>query len=286
VIAVGFALASAILFGCFPVVLRFAFRRGGDPQTGALATILVALVVAAVAALVSASWDGEVWPFLLAGLLVPGASQLLFLGAISIAGASRTSVVIGTAPLIAIVLAISLLGEPLEAPLLAGALCIVAGGIALVGERKRPPSFRRLGLLLALGAAALIASRDTLVRWLSGRSHVRPELACAGGILVGTLVIASYLAVRRGVPAVALDLRNTLVLFAPAGVMLGVSLLALYEAYYRGRVTVVSPLIATESLWGVLASVLLLRQSELVSRHVLAGAMVIVLGGALIGAFH
>ena len=65
--------------------------------------------------------------------------------------------------------------------------------------------------------------------------------------------------------------------------MFGLSYGSLFEAFYRGRVTVVSPLVATESLWGVLFSVLLLRRSELVSRHLILGAVLIVAGGALIG---
>ena len=44
--------------------------------------------------------------------------------------------------------------------------------------------------------------------------------------------------------------------------MFGLSYVCLFEAYYRGRVTVVSPLVATESLWGVLFSAIFLRRTE------------------------
>ena len=47
-----------------------------------------------------------------------------------------------------------------------------------------------------------------------------------------------------------------------------------------------SPLIATESLWGVVLSVLLLRESEVVGRRLVLGAALIVAGGALIGAYR
>ncbi len=72
--------------------------------------------------------------------------------------------------------------------------------------------------------------------------------------------------------------------FLLPGVLFGFSYAALFEAYYRGRVTVVSPLVATESLWGVLFSALLLRRSELVGGRLVVGAVLIVSGGALIGA--
>ena len=60
----------------------------------------------------------------------------------------------------------------------------------------------------------------------------------------------------------------------------------LFEAYYRGRVTVVAPLVAIESLVGVALSALLLRESELVGKRLVFGALLIVAGGALIGAFR
>jgi uncharacterized membrane protein len=66
--------------------------------------------------------------------------------------------------------------------------------------------------------------------------------------------------------------------------LFGASYVSLFEAYYRGRVTVVAPLVAVESLVGVGLSVLLLRDSELVGRRLLAGAALIVAGGVLIGA--
>ena len=57
----------------------------------------------------------------------------------------------------------------------------------------------------------------------------------------------------------------------------------LLEALDRGRVTVVAPLYATESLWAVLFAALLLRSSEAVGRRLVAAAVLMVLGGALIG---
>jgi drug/metabolite transporter (DMT)-like permease len=286
VIAVAFALMSAILFGVVPVVLRVAFRRCPDAELGALAAVLTALVVVSIGAVADWSWAPGVWPFFLAGALSPGLSHLFFLRAIDISGSARTSVMIGTAPLVAITIAVTLLGEPLRVPLLIGAVCVVAGSIALARERGRPPGFRRIGLVLAFGAAVLFASRDSLVRWLAGGTSVRPELACAASVLGGFLVLGGYLIARRGPRAVATSLRQSFLVFVPAGIVFGLSFIALFEAYYRGRVTVVSPLIATESLWGVIASAVVLRRSELVGRQLVFGAVIVVLGGALIGGFR
>ena len=55
--AVGLALTSAVLFGTMSVTLRFALRRHRDPEVGALATAIVALVPCGTIAAVNGSID-------------------------------------------------------------------------------------------------------------------------------------------------------------------------------------------------------------------------------------
>ncbi len=280
--AVALALASAFLFGAMTVALRFALRRAPDAEVGALLTILPALAVTLPFVAAQAIDLREIWPFLLAGLLGPGLSQLLFTLAVRDAGPSRTSVAVGTAPLFSVVIALIFLDEPLRAGLVLGALLIVVGGFLLVGERARPEHVKRIGLVLAVVAAVVFAVRDNLVRWLSIDTDVSPALAAAATLGAGGLCVAAYvLATRRG----RVSFRR-LPVFVPAGLLFGLSYICLFEGYYRGRVTVVSPLVATESLWGVGLSALLLRRHELVGLRLLGGAALVVAGGALIGVFR
>jgi len=285
VAAVGLALCSAVLFGGLSVALGLAMRRNRDAEMGALVTGLVAIVVCGSAAAIGADWSGRLWPFLLAGLLAPGGSQMLYVVAVRMAGPSRTAVVVGVAPLVSVTIALIALGEPVSAPLVAGAVLIVFGGVALVGERVRPESFRTVGMLFALASAVFFATRDNVVRHLATGSHVPPQLAASATLVSGSAAMALYLlAVRRR--RFAGDLRRALRPFAFSGLLWGLSYVSLFEAFYRGRVSIVSPLVATESLFGVLFAGLLLRRSELVGRHLVAGALLIVAGGALIGGFR
>ena len=275
------ALASAFLFGAMTVALRFALARTPDAEAGALLTILPALAVTLPFAAAGHLKLDAIWPFVLAGLLGPGLSQLLFTLAVRDAGPSRTSVAVGTAPLFSVLLALIFLDEPLEAALAAGAILIVVGAILLVAEPGRPAHVKRIGLVLALLATAVFAVRDNLVRHLSLETDVDPSLAAAATLGAGGLVIALYLLLtRRRLPTAGLTS------FVPAGIAFGFSYLCLFEAYYRGRVTVVSPLVATESLWGVALSALLLRRHELVGPRLAGGAALVVAGGALIGVFR
>jgi drug/metabolite transporter (DMT)-like permease len=284
-IAVGLACLSAALFGGMSVALAIALRRSSDTGLGTVTTVAVAFVVAAVWAAAEIPARGvhasAAWPFAFAGLLSPGAAQLLVTLGIRESGASRVSMVFGTAPLVSVSIALIFLGEPLSAPLLVGAVLVVAGGVELARERNRPSHLRRIGLLYSFVGVILFATRDNLVRWLSGSTAAPPAVAASAALLGGGLLA---LAVVR--PALGRASLRAALPFVPAGLCFGSSYVALFEAYYRGRVTVVSPLIATESLWGVALSILLIRRTELVGRRLVLGALLIVAGGALIGAFR
>ena len=114
----------------------------------------------------------------------------------------------------------------------------------------------------------LFATRDNIVRAL--HAHASPETAAAATLVAGTLLAAAW--ARRAPTAVELKR------FAPAGVCFGLSYVCLFEAYWRGRVTVVSPLVATESLWGVALSALLIRRTEGVGRKLAFGSLLVVAG--------
>jgi drug/metabolite transporter (DMT)-like permease len=267
------ALASAALFGGMTVAVRLGLRGVPDAAGGAVATIIPALLVALIASTYRHDYH-HIWPFLLAGLLAPGGSQLFFTFAVREIGASRTSVAVGAAPLVAVAIALVFLDEPLRTPLALGAIAVVAGGVLLAAERDRPGHLRARGLLFAAGAATLFATRDNVVRAL--HADASPETAAAATLVAGTLVAFAW---TRRAPS-----RTELKRLAPAGVMFGLSYVLLFEAYWRGRVSVVSPLVATESLWGVALSALLIRHTEGVGRRIAFGALLVVAGSALIGA--
>ena len=282
--AVLLACASAALFGAMSVAIRLGLRDLDDAELGSFAMSSLALVLTAGLGLAVSHGAGlaDAWPFLAAGVVAPGISQVLFVRAVRDAGAARTSVLMGTAPLVAVVIAFTILSEPVSAGLIAGGVLIVSGGIALANERVRPEDFRRLGVVFAVAATVLFAVRDNVVRALATDSDVPPLVAVPVSLFAAVATVAVYLVVtRRG--SWALGYGGAVRTFAPAALIFGLSYVLLFEAYYHGRVSVVAPLVATESLWGVAFAALFLRRSELVGRRLVLGAVLIVAGGVVIG---
>jgi drug/metabolite transporter (DMT)-like permease len=280
-----------VLFGAMTVALRFGLPSGGDAELAALVMTCVAAAIAAVAAVLEPGTHtigaaDDLALFALAGLIAPGASQVFFTRAVRDAGPSRASVVVGSAPLFAVAIAIPVLGEPISPPLLLGAVLIVFAGAVLASEPTRPTHFRSIGIVSAVICTLLFSTRDNLVRHLADDSTTRPLAAAAIALGVAALAMVLYgLVVHRGALPKALSplpLRP----LALAGLFFGLSYVCLFEAYYRARVSVVSPLVATESLWGVVFSAIFLRSSEVVGPRLVAGAVLVVSGGILIGVFR
>jgi drug/metabolite transporter (DMT)-like permease len=283
--AVGLALVSAALFGAMPVAVRFALVPPLVPASvGALFMQLGTFAVLCVAAAIQGgvTLDG-IAPFLVAGAIAPGLSNLFITVGIREAGSSRASVAFGTAPLFALTIAVLVFDERPDAAVLVGAALIVGGGIALAVEQERPQHVRLIGIISALVGAALFALRDNLVRHLSLETDVPSMTGGAAMLAAGLVVTSALVAARRH--RVAWPARVVGRWLLP-GTFVGFSYVALFEAFYRGTVSVVAPIVATESLFGVVFSALLLQRTERIGPRLVLGAALVVTGGALIAAFR
>jgi drug/metabolite transporter (DMT)-like permease len=283
--AVLLGVLAGALFGAMTVAVRWGLVRGGDPLVGAGTVITIAFTTGALLALPTIS-DGtdaeELLRFFAIGALVPGVSQIVFTYAVRAAGPSRAAILFGTAPLLSVLLALAFLDEPFEPALLVATALVVAGGAVLAAERTRPVDFRVVGVVLALTCAVLFAVRDNAVRWVARDADVPPLEASAVSLLAAALVTVTFaVATRRG--ELRRSLRIALPAFAPAGLLFGLAYAALVTAFDRGRVGIVAPLNATQSLWGILFAALLYHRSEAIGRRTVVAGLLIVAGGAIVG---
>ena len=283
--AVLLGVLAGALFGAMTVAVRWALVRGGDPLAGAATVITIAFATGALLALptIGDGTDaGELLRFFAIGALVPGVSQIVFTYAVRAAGPSRAAILFGTAPLLSVLLALALLDEPFEPALILATALVVAGGGVLAAERTRPVDFRVVGVVLALTCAVLFAVRDNAVRWVARDADVPALQASAASLLAAALVTVGFaVATRRR--ELRPSLRVALPAFAPAGLLFGLAYAALVTAFDRGRVGIVAPLNATQSLWGILFAALLFHRTEAIGRRTVLAGLLIVAGGAIVG---
>ena len=102
----------------------------------------------------------------------------------------------GVSPLLSVLIALTLLGEPFRPLLVVGTGLIVFGGISIARERKRPADFRKLGVLLALVCAGLFATRDNLLRAATTTNRPPPLLASAATLLAASAFLLVYLLIQ------------------------------------------------------------------------------------------
>jgi drug/metabolite transporter (DMT)-like permease len=280
------AAGAALSFGALAVTIRLALHPPLDAEAASLVTTFLAGIFCVALAIASSDFSGldwaDTWPFFVTGLFAPGISQILFTRAVGVIGPSRTAVMVGVSPVLSAAIAVTILGEPLHVALVVGTLLVVAGGTLLVRERGTG-AILSFGIALGLGAAMLFAIRDNLVRWAARGSDVPGFVAASASLASATLVIAIVVLLR---PNGVVRVRQAFRPFLLSGLVYGVSYACLYSAFDRGRVTIVAPLVATESLWAVLISMVVLRRSERIGARLLVAAALVVGGGALISGFR
>jgi drug/metabolite transporter (DMT)-like permease len=284
------ALVAGVAFAGVNVSIQMGYARYPDIELGGVTAALIAIVMATIVAAatridLSDVGFSDVWPFLVIGIFVPGASQILYVHGIRLAGASRTGIVLGTSPLLAALLALVFLDEPFSVPLAIGTLLIVAAGVTLAYERARPANFRALGIGLALGVAIMLAFRDNLIRRLVTETDLSP-IGRSVALLAGCCVLLlTYIAVTRGPRALG-NLRHSFKPFWPAGIFMGIVYIALIAALDRGKVTIVAPLNGTNALWTVVLAAIFLRRTEAIGPRLVLAAVLTVAGSALVTAFR
>jgi DME family drug/metabolite transporter len=286
------ALVPAVLWGFSPILSKRGMAGGGSSLQASLVVVAVdsTLYWVALAALdgtaaLAGVSTAAVALFFGAGVVGTALGRLAVFRGVDRVGASVNSAGISTRPLFATGLAALWLGERVGPITGVGVVVLVAGLVTLTysegGDRS---GWRPRDLLYPLAAAALFAVGNVARRFGLLEFEATSVLAAVALNELGALVaLAAYAVVadRRDVLAAP---RRTYAYFAGSGTITAVALLALFAALARGRVAVVDPLAATAPLFTVLFAAVLLRDLERVSKGVVAGAALVVVGAVLITA--
>jgi drug/metabolite transporter (DMT)-like permease len=206
--------------------------------------------------------------FACVGLFFPGAAALLNFEPNRLMGPNIAGALSSMTPVLAVLLAIVMLGERVRGPQLLGLGAIVVG-ISLMYRVHVNLSARSFWLLaLPLASAAIRGVVQPIVKF-GFEWWPNPIAVVVVSYTVSSVVLIVVALARAGGAIPPIDYRGVL-WFAAIGLCNGLSVLAMYGALKYGSVTVVSPLIAGYPLVTLLLSRVFLRKEE-VSPQLIAG---------------
>jgi uncharacterized membrane protein len=281
------ALVPALLWGLSPVFSKRGMDAGGDPVQASLVVVIVDSALYWVVLLATQGVDlfAELTVEALAIFVVAGLVGTS-LGRVGVerVGAAVNSAAISTRPLFATVLAVAFLGERVTLTTGVGVVIIVGGLLVLATARGGDLSgWHYRDLLYPVAAAAAFAVGNVLRRYGLQATETSALEAVALNETAALVGLAAFAVAVRGRETLAAP-RRTFGYFAASGTLTAVALLSLFAAFAHpdGRVAVVDPLAATAPLFTAGFAAVLLEDVEAVTRGVVGGAVLIVVGVALV----
>ncbi|RQG91830.1 EamA family transporter [Natrarchaeobius chitinivorans] len=285
------ALLPAVLWGLTPIFDKRGMAAGGGSVQGSLVVVLVdsTLYWIAVGAIYGRSaFSGltlEILAvFVFAGFVGTALGRITIFVGTDRVGATLTSAILSSRPLFAALMALTLLGEPLG-PVTAAGIAILVGGLSVLTASKGGDlaGWQPRDLLWPIAAAVTFAAANVARRYGMVETPISALEAVTINETAGLVALAAYVFAvgGRGV----LDRpRSSYRYFAVSGVLTTFAMLSLTAALglEEGRVAIVDPLVATAPLFTLAFAAVLLRDLERVTKGVVLGATLIVVGAALI----
>lgn len=287
----GLALVPAVLWGFGPILDKRGMDAGGNSLQAAIVVVTLDSGLYWLALLVR-SWPNPfagltlrlVVLFTVAGLLGTALGRIFVFAGVRRVGASINSAGLSTRPLFATLLALGFLGEPLGRLTGVGVVVLVGGLVALTYSKGGDVSgWETRDLLFPLGAAAVFGAGNVLRRFGFTDTGATPLQAVAVNETGAFVALLAY-TLTRDRTAVFGAARASYRYFIGSGLLTAVALLAFFTAFSldAGRVAVVDSLAAMAPLFTTIFSAILLRDVERVTRGVLLGAVLVVVGAVLI----
>ncbi len=210
------------------------------------------------------------------GLFVPGVTRVLSFRGIRTMGSSITSTIVNTTPMFSTLLAVAFLGER-PGPLVLAGVVLTVGGLITVSWAGGRASWKRTELIYPFLCALIFAMKDVTVRWGLGGGDTQPVLAAGIAAVTST---AEIFAITRYVQGEKFTLPPARIAhwFFWSGICTGGSFLFMYLAFSMERVSVVSPLINSYSVFVLILTPWMARRIESITVRKALGAAMVVAG--------
>jgi uncharacterized membrane protein len=287
-----FTLLTTVLWGIEPIVSKRGMAGGGTTVQATLVVIVVDMLL---------FWGALVWRygldplaglpiavlglFALGGLVGTALGRLAVFAGIDRVGASLNSAVVSSRPVFAAFMAVGFLGESVSLLTGTGIGVLVGGLITLSLARGGDlDGWQPRELLFPLAAAVFFAAGNVIRRFGLQTTEATALQAVALNETAAFVALAAYIVASGSAGEVRSAPARTYGLFAVSGTLTAVALLSLFTAFSLpgGRVVIVDPIVAAAPLVTVALAALLLRDLERVTPRVAAGAVMVVVGAALV----
>lgn len=222
--------------------------------------------------------------FIMAGICAPGLARIFRDTGIERLGVIVSSPIVSTNTLFSVMIAVVFLGEEITLPLVAGALMIFLGVNVITWQNGNQTRWNKRDSIYPLVAAMLYAS-STNFRKIGLNQIGFPLAGAAITSTVSLIVLACFLLIARLRNSAGMTLnlnREALKYFSISSIISSTAYIFYFLALSASNITNIQPIAGTNPLWSILFSYIFLKQTENITAKTVVGAVVIVLGIALI----
>jgi drug/metabolite transporter, DME family len=276
-----FALAGAVSSALATILIRQGLRHGNF-YVGFWINVIVGVVGLWSAVLLLEPADAyraaAIPLFMLSGIIGTASGRLLRFVSIEKVGAPVAASIVNLNPFIATGLAIVVLGERVTLPIIGGT-CVIVLGTTLLSLSGRRVGFRPVDLLYPLLSASCFGT-VAIIRKL-GLSQAGPLFGSAVNITTALVAFTAFLLASGNRQAFIWKGRG-MVYFMGAGIAENLSVFLVLVAMSLGEVSVVTPLAGTAPLFVLPFTSVFLQGVETLTGRIVMGAMLIVIGVALL----
>lgn len=279
--AVILALASAIIFGLNAVIIRKGIHIKPFPlNTVIMSSTSIFVLWSFVFITKTPMPSTEAIPyFIISGILAPGFGSILNFESFKRIRVTLTSSFLAITPLFGTILAILFLGETINLTIALGTLSIVLGVFLLSWFRpKKHVRIRDFSFVLIsalLIAIATIISKTGLN--ISNLPYSGIAVAISAAVVTQLIIITIF----KKWHTISRTFRDAK-FFVISGFLFSIAILLMFTALSKGDVSIILPLNHTQALFAFLFAWLLLRKHEPLTKHILLGAVAIVIGAFLV----
>tara|TARA_Y100000310_G_scaffold339842_1_gene433782 strand:+ start:6532 stop:7389 length:858 start_codon:yes stop_codon:yes gene_type:complete len=279
--AIILAILSAVILGLNAVIIRKGVHRRPTSLNAFIVFVVAGILMWMLVFIVKSPMPSReaTFFFMIAGIFAPGFASLFNFESIKRIRATLTSSLVSTSPLFGTALAIIFLGERINIQIALGTLSIVLGVIMISWFRPKK-HVKLTDFSFALGGAILVAISIVIMKAgfsISNLPYSAIAISTTSGVIVHFIIITIFKKWHT-----LSKTFNDIKYFIVAGFLIATAIAILFTALSVADVSIILPLMQTSTLFAILFSWMLLRKHEPLTKHIVFGAVAIVMGAFLV----